>query len=373
MKNILFIIFLISQSSYSDNHLEISILTCSPGDEVYSVFGHSAIRIKDKDQSLDLVYNFGMFDFKSPNFTFKFIRGKLKYYLGIQKTEDFLEQYTRENRLVLEQKLNLSEKQEIQLLTKLNYLYKPENRQYYYSFLKKNCSTEIRDLLSEIGVNFPKENLEVSYRQLINYHLADHLWLRFGINLVLGKSIDQNANKFESTFLPIYLKEEISDSQLNGRPLVKLEQTLNTVENRNKRSPQYWFSPILIFSLLFLLFLFCFPRPAQIAVIVLIGGAGLVLSLMWLFSDHPEVRNNLNILWCNPLYLLYLPLMIKNKSSILLAFLLMALLFSTIIIWLIDLQIFDTAIIPILLILGILNYKQIRKSAIITFKDCDGH
>tara|TARA_B100002049_G_scaffold229754_1_gene205809 strand:- start:434 stop:1519 length:1086 start_codon:yes stop_codon:yes gene_type:complete len=361
MKNILFIIFLISQSSYSDNHLEISILTCSPGDEVYSVFGHSAIRIKDKDQSLDWVYNFGMFDFKSPNFTFKFIRGKLKYYLGIQKTEDFLEQYTRENRLVLEQKLNLSEKQEIQLLTKLNYLYKPENRQYYYSFLKKNCSTEIRDLLSEIGVNFPKENLEVSYRQLINYHLADHLWLRFGINLVLGKSIDQNANKFESTFLPIYLKEEISDSQLNGRPLVKWEQTLNRVENKQKRSLQYWLSPILIFSLLFLLFLFWFPRPAQIAVIVLIGGVGLVLSLMWFFSDHLEVRNNLNILWCNPLYLLYLPLMIKNKSRILLAFLLMTLLFSTIFIWLLGLQLFDIAIIPILLILVIVNYIQIRK------------
>ncbi len=170
MKNILFIIFLFSQSSYSGNHLEISILTCSPGDEVYSVFGHSAIRIKDKDQSLDWVYNFGMFDFESPNFTFKFIRGKLKYYLGIQKTKDFLEQYTRQDRLVIEQKLNLSEKQKIQFITRLNFLYRPENRQYYYSFLKKNCSTEIRDLLSEIGVNFPKENLEVSYRQLINYH-----------------------------------------------------------------------------------------------------------------------------------------------------------------------------------------------------------
>ncbi|MDT0691960.1 DUF4105 domain-containing protein, partial [Salegentibacter sp. F188] len=82
MKNFLFIIFLFSQSGYPGNHLEISILTCSPGDEVYSVFGHSAIRIKDKDQSLDWVYNFGMFDFESPNFTFKFIRGKLKYYLG---------------------------------------------------------------------------------------------------------------------------------------------------------------------------------------------------------------------------------------------------------------------------------------------------
>lgn len=360
---------MISQFCYSRNNPEISILTCSPGDEVYSVFGHSAIRIVDKDQSIDLVYNFGMFDFDSPNFTFKFIKGKLMYYLGIQMTENFIEQYTKENRLVIEQKLNFSEKEKSELITKLNFLYRPENRQYFYSFLEKNCSTEIRDLLSEIGVNFPKEDLMVSHRELINYHLSDHLWLRFGTDLMLGKSLDHNSNKFESTFLPIYLKEEINNSQLKGRPLVESERTLNTIEKKDKGNLQDWYSPIVIFSLLFLIFLFWFPRPVELTVIVLVGGMGLVLSLMWLFSDHPEVRDNLNILWCNPLYLLYIPFMINKKLSIVLASILLILLLSTILIWVFNLQSFDIAIIPVLFILGILNYRHIRRTAITIYKN----
>lgn len=351
---------MISQFCYSRNNPEISILTCSPGDEVYSVFGHSAIRIIDTDQSIDLIYNFGMFDFDSPNFTFKFIKGKLMYYLGIQLTEDFIEQYTVENRLVIEQKLNLSEKEKSELITKLNFLYRPENRQYLYSFLEKNCSTEIRDLLIEIGVTFPQEDLVVSHRELINYHLADHLWLRFGTDLMLGKSLDQNSSKFESAFLPIYLKEEINNSQLNGRPLVESERTLNTIENKKKGNLQDWYSPIVIFSLLFLLFLFWLPRTVELIVIVLVGGIGLILSLMWLFSDHPEVRDNFNILWSNPLYLLYIPFIKNSKANIVLASIMFTSLFSTIFIWLFDIQSFNVAIIPVLLILGILNYKQLK-------------
>ena len=362
---------MISQFCYSENTPEISILTCSPGDEVYSVFGHSAIRIKDENQSLDLVYNFGMFDFESPNFTFKFIKGKLMYYLGVQKTEDFIEQYTNENRLVTEQKLILSEKQKNEIITKLNFLYKPENRKYYYSFLEKNCSTEIRDLLRDIDDNLPKEDLGVSYRELINNHLTNHLWLRFGTNLMLGNSLDRNSNSFGSMFLPINLKEEISNSYLNGRPLVKSEQILNRIEKKKIGDFKYWFSPIVTFSLIFLLFLFWFPRQIELTVIVINGGIGLVISLMWLFSDHPEVRDNLNILWCNPLYLLYIPSAVKNKANIVLTFVLVTSLLSTVLVWLINLQSFDIAIIPILLILGILNYKRIRRMAMTKYKNKD--
>ena len=105
-------------------------------------------------EDTDLIYNFGMFDFETPNFTLKFVAGRLKYRLGIQKTEDFLALYTAENRGVSEQKLALNPHQKTELIAELNYLYKPENRFYSYSFLKKNCSTEIRDLLMEIGVKF---------------------------------------------------------------------------------------------------------------------------------------------------------------------------------------------------------------------------
>jgi hypothetical protein len=208
---------------------------------VYSVFGHSAIRIIDNEKSFDLVYNFGMFDFDSPNFTFKFLGGKLTYYLGIQKTEDFIQQYTDENRLVSEQKLNLTEKDKDKFLARLNFLYRPENRHYLYS-CDKNCSTEIRDILSELGVNFSNQILETSNRKLINSHLEENLWLKFGTNLLLGKSLDENSNKHRSMFLPILLKEEIANSHHNGRPLVKWEGALNTVEKTIKSELQDWFS-----------------------------------------------------------------------------------------------------------------------------------
>ncbi len=361
MKNIAILIFLINQLCYSSNTPEISILTCSPGDEIYSVFGHSAVRILDKDRSLDLVYNFGMFDFESPNFTFKFVKGKLVYFLGVQKTEDFIGLYTDENRLVIEQQLNLTEKDKKELIAKLNFLYRPENRAYYYSFLEKNCSTEIRDLLKELGVNFSNQILETSHRELINSHLDENLWLRFGTNLMLGKSLDNNSDKYQSTFLPIHLKKEIGNSYLNGIPLVKSERALNTIKKKNKENLQNWFSPVVIFSILFFIFLFRFPQSAEITIIFLIGGVGVVLSLMWLFSDHPEVRDNFNVLWCNPLYLMYIPLMIKNKRNIILAVVLLMTLLSTFLIWIFNIQTFDIAIIPVLLILGLLNYTQIRR------------
>src|SRR5680860_1328290 len=157
-----------------------------------------------------------MFDFDTPNFAFKFIKGKLEYHLGIQKTEDFIQQYTNENRLVSEQKLNLDAQEKNKIITKLNFLYRPENRYYLYSFLEKNCSTEIRDLLREIGVKFPNQKLEKSNRELINSHLEKNPWLRFGTNIMLGKSLDKKTDIYQSMFLPRYLKEAIDNSQLNG-------------------------------------------------------------------------------------------------------------------------------------------------------------
>lgn len=363
MKNIVIFIFLISQFCFADNPPEISIITCSPGDEIYSVFGHSAIRIVDKENAIDVIYNFGMFDFDTPNFAFKFIKGKLKYHLGIQKTEDFIRQYTHENRLVSEQKLNLNEREKNKIIAKLNFLYRPENRYYFYSFLEKNCSTEIRDLLHEIDVKFPNQQLEKSNRELINSYLEQNPWLRFGINLMLGKSLDKKTDIYQSMFLPRYLKGAIDNSYLNGKKLVKSEQVLNTVVSEDEFSIENWISSLIVFSLLLLIFFFWFPKPVELIIFFLIGGIGLLLAFMWLFSAHPEVKYNLNIIWCNPLYLIYIPVILKNKYSIFLASVLIVTIISVIFIWLFNFQSFDIAIVPILIILGIINFRQLNKTS----------
>ncbi|MGB5383353.1 MAG: DUF4105 domain-containing protein, partial [Lutimonas sp.] len=70
-----------SQSDLLSDEAEISVITCGPGSELYSTFGHSAFRILDPKRNLDKVYNYGTFNFETPNFYAKFVRGKLLYEL----------------------------------------------------------------------------------------------------------------------------------------------------------------------------------------------------------------------------------------------------------------------------------------------------
>jgi hypothetical protein len=119
---------------------------------------------------------------------------------------------------------------------------------------------------------------------------------------------------------------------------------------------------MIIFSLFLLIFLFWFPRPAELFFCFITGVIGLVLILMWVFSEHPEVKYNFNIIWCNPLYLVYIPLAIKNQSTIILAFVLFMTILSTFFIWIFNLQLFDIAIIPVLTILGLINFRRITRT-----------
>lgn len=361
LKNTIFIIFLFSHLSYANDKIEISILTCSPGQEAYSVFGHTSIRVVDQKNDIDEVYNFGMFDFNTPNFEYKYLKGKLKYHLGVQKTEDFIKIYTHEKRLVSEQTLNLTVNEKKKILNRLKFLYKPENRFYLYTFLEKNCSTETRDLLNYIGTDFQNQELKKSNRTLINSYLPKMPWLKLGVNLVLGKSLDDNSTRNQSMFLPDYLKKEIDYATLKGRKLVKSEQKLNSLENMGKFNFQQTFSPLLLFSLLALLFLFWFPTSVKIIISLGIGIMGLFILALWMFSGHEEVKVNLNIIWCNPLYLFYIPLLIKDKGNNLLSLLLIVTLMGSLFIWVFKVQVFDISIVPILIILGILNFKEIRK------------
>ena len=114
---------------------KISLITCSGGSELYSTFGHSALRVQDDSLAIDVIFNFGLFDFNTPNFYMKFLRGRLNYMLGIQTTSDFLWQYNYEGRGVVEQELFLTPSQKREIMDRLNFLYMPENRNYLYSFL----------------------------------------------------------------------------------------------------------------------------------------------------------------------------------------------------------------------------------------------
>ncbi len=362
MKNILLIIFLLGLINSVNGQIEISILTCSPGKEVYSVFGHTAIRVFDKENNIDEVYNFGMFDFDTPNFEYKYLKGKLEYFRGVEKTDNFIKIYTYEERLITEQVLNLNEYEKNEIIDRLKFLHRPENKFYLYSFLEKNCSTETRDLLSYIGIDFKKQELEKSNRTLINSYLKEMPWLKLGINLVLGKSLDKNSTRNQSMFLPDYLKKEIDNATLNGKKIVKNEQNLNSTQNSYRFNFQRILSPLLLFSLIALMTFFWFPVQARLITCLLISITGLFILALWIFSGHEEVKNNLNIIWCNPLYFIYIPLFIQNKSNRILSYVLLGTVVSSVLMWVFKMQIFDISIIPILAILGVLNFKEIQKA-----------
>lgn len=359
---ILGLFLLIGLHAYSDNQIEISLLTCSSGSESFTAWGHSAIRVIDKKQSIDIVYNFGLFDFDTPNFYLKFVKGKLKYKLGIHSTNSFFRTYFSENRQIIEQKLNLSDEDEIRIISKLEYLYKPENRYYYYDFSKKNCTSELRDLIfNNVETDFQNQNINKTYRIQINEYLTNKLWLKFGMNLIFGTGVDKKIDNYESMFLPDYLYWGLNNIKVNNKKLVSSETTFNKVK-KNKSNYPFLLNPIFLFSVLLIIVLIYKSSKIQVPVFLITGITGLLILIVWLLTEHDELKNNFNLLWCNPLYLAIAFSQIKNnvKLKMYLSIILQAMLIGVVVIWISQIQSFEIGFLPIILILTIFNIRMIR-------------
>lgn len=342
---------------FSNDIFEITVLTCSPGKETYSAWGHTAIRIIDKRANIDVVYNFGLFDFNTPNFYPKFIKGRLKYKLGIQHTHQFYQSYLRENRQIIEQKLNLSREEKTAIIQKLQYLYKPENRYYLYRFAGKNCTTEIRDLILEnVETDFKSVPTDKTIRDQLNDYLQDRLWLRFSMSLIMGYKIDREIDKFDSMFLPDYLCYGLRDINTNHGELVKEESIFNQLYKTTKNLP-FFLNPLVVFSILFLLILIIKRNYIQIPVVVFIGITGLVILVLSIITEHPELRSNLNFLWINPLLLLLVFAKKGSKLKKYIATTILVMAFTMIPIWLFKVQYFEWTYFPIYLIMILFNLR----------------
>ncbi|MDP4283047.1 MAG: DUF4105 domain-containing protein [Bacteroidota bacterium] len=296
-------------------HLRISLLTATPGEELYSTFGHSALRVTDSVRNTDIVYNYGTFNFDEPNFYIKFIRGKLSFYLSADYFADFITEYQEENRAITEQVLNLncSEKYRINELLQENML--GPNRTYKYDFTFDNCTTRLRDLIektTDSTVHFGEVlKTKASFRNLIYEYLNrnDKQWSKLGIDILLGSKMDAIMTPRETMFLPDYLMNTIDSSSINGRPLVLEEHSLfreyYTPVNKNNLT-----HPLFIFTCFFVLIaLLSFSKNIVIQkflfafdgfLFFIIGLLGILLVFMWLGTDHIMCKNNYNLLWAWP-------------------------------------------------------------------------
>ena len=233
--------------------ITISILTSSPGEEAHTIFGHSAVRVVDSDQDYDKLFNYGLFDFKTPFFPVRLLMGDLEYWLGKQTIERFIELNNEEGRIVEEQVLNLSQAQAQEIFADLTENTKSENKFYRYSFTQKNCATEIRDILVNHGLMEYAEDPDQSYRELINSYMQDHHWFRFGINLILGMKVEEKMSFQSSLFMP----DNLYDAVRYTPDLVASSSTLNSVDEKEpNKLVTFLKSPWFIFSSLFLLSLF---------------------------------------------------------------------------------------------------------------------
>jgi hypothetical protein len=225
--------------------LRISLLTCSPGAELYSVFGHNALRVVDSAAGTDIVYNYGTFDFDDPNFYTKFVRGKLMYFLSQQSFQNFKYEYEYFKRGIIEQVLSFdcTEKKAIQ--ARLFDNMQENNRYYKYDFLKDNCTTRLRDIIFN-SASLKKDSLRLSYSISSSYRNYLHAyldrakmpWTTLGIDLLLGFGADMKMSLYESMFLPDYLQKEVGQTNIGNKKLVSLENVLvEDLQPSSKSSP----------------------------------------------------------------------------------------------------------------------------------------
>ena len=286
---------------------EISLLTCSPGAELYSTYGHSALLVDDRLTGQKTVYNYGTFDFHTPHFALKFIRGNLLYMLNPERYRDFLYEYQSQGRQVIRQRLLITDDEAAHIVRFLHDNLRPENRYYRYDFFFDNCSTRIRDLLEKVlPLTYPRENGDQRFRQLLRPYLTDTPWYLFGTDLILGLPADAPAGFRDEMFLPDYLSKNLAQARLNGQPLLAPAETILPLKIRQSPARVPW--PLWVMGLVALSSIAMFKTPARIRTVfdgLLFGAAVLAGGLflfMWIGTAHTACHRNLNLLWANPLF-----------------------------------------------------------------------
>ena len=310
-----------SYAQYSDSSkLRISLLTCSPGEELYSTFGHTAIRITDSTLQSDLVFNYGTFDFEDPSFYLKFVRGKLLYFLSSESYADFAYYYRMTNRSITEQVLVLDPSEKYALRNALIENLQERNKFYRYDFFFDNCTTRPLGLLKKYRASLPAlpdmMPAGTTFRQAIHQYLDQQGmdWSKFGIDLLLASPTDAVMKPGESQFLPENLLKSLDAIQ--QRQAVYVSRA--TLAPYQAVAPAaLWFTPLKAMIALALFtggLIWIGHRSTRLQLLATgwenmlwfsMGLLGIVFVFMWTATDHAMCRNNFNLLWAWPTHVIW--------------------------------------------------------------------
>jgi Domain of unknown function (DUF4105) len=316
----------ISTFAQNSNRIRISLLTCTPGEELNETFGHSALRVIDSNSVTDHVYNYGTFDFEDKNFYIKFIKGRLRYFVNIDPYQDFIFFYQQTNRGITEQVLNLSEQEKQTIYQALIENVKEENKYYQYDFFLDNCTTRLRDIIEKH--KHPKPILpavmptKYTFRNAIHQYLDENnkTWSKLGIDILLGAKTDAIMTIDQQKFLPENLMHAL-DSTKNIQ-IVTSSQQLYLYDSAKRKAG--FFNPLFLSTSILLLFIALslfknnFTKKLLLFLdaflFFIVGVLGILLIFMWVGTDHSMTKNNYNLLWASPLFILY-PFFITSKTK----------------------------------------------------------
>ena len=371
-----------AQGNMLSDSATLSLITCSPGPQIYALFGHTAIRLVDPARGLDIVFNYGMFNFNKPNFYLKFIQGATDYELGAYETKYFLPEYRERNSSVTEQMLNLTTVEKQQLADALFVNYQPENREYRYNFVYDNCSTRPRDkILSVIKdkVVYDYVSEPQTFRNWVGTYTGENTWAKFGIDMLLGREADELSTRWSSMFLPEVLCREFGAVKIiahdgTTRSLVNAEKIIVPRQDSIVKT-NFLQLPITVTLTVLLLGVFLifyekrrkkYFKIIDSVLLIVSGLAGVIIFYLMFFSVHPLVHSNFNLLWCNPLNILVGLFLWNRKLRSVINYFQLAnvlLFFGALLVFVLSIQALNVAFIPLIVLLLVRSVNWIMKKS----------
>ena len=330
IKNWFLLLFIFVSASFNAQQMplskaaKISILTCEKGNELYSLFGHTAIRVKDEASNLDIVYNYGTFDFRTENFYLKFIKGNLQYFVSAYPYSDFYEEYVQENRSIYEQVLRLSAPQKQRLFDALNTTLFSDEKYYTYKFIDRNCTTMVVDKVNEtLGEKcvVKTTNLDQTYREILFPYLETHFYENLGINIIFGEKVDR---KGDILFLPDEFMESLKTAKTNQ--LLLAENPITLLQSQKIAFPKSLWNNYYTFCIALILLVISRKKWLYSVYFIFTGLLGIFLLSVGFYSFHEELLFNYNSLLFNPsllfvVYFFYINNLKWLKYSVLFNFL----------------------------------------------------
>jgi hypothetical protein len=301
-----FLFFFISATAFCQSvplspNAKVSVLTCGSSPEIYALFGHTAIRINDPDRGIDIVYNYGAFDFSTPNFALRFVKGDMQYFVTAGSFQDFIMQYDFEKRSISEQILDIPQDKKQQLFEELNSVLFSDARYYTYKFIDRNCTNMAMAVINKIlggNVLYKRKNIDTTYRSILYPYFDGHFVEQWGTSVLFGTKVDERAT---TLFLPVELEQSLAVTAYNGKPLVSETKKLMTFPEQ--KPPFSIFNNIYVYLLLLAGIVLLNKKGLTVFYLMLIGLLGVFFSFNGLYSLHEELAYNYNVLLFNPLLL----------------------------------------------------------------------